>query len=403
MRVLISTGEVSGDVAGALVAKEILRRDPAAHLFGIGGARLQQAGVDIAFSTIHLGTVGVSESLAAIPALFQAIRIIRRRVASDRPDVALLIGNDIFNVILGRWLRARGIPTISWFPPQVWIWRSLAWLFTKSFDAVLASFPDEQRVYEKHCPATTFVGHYLADNLSPATPHERALARSKFGLHAEESVVAILPGSRRQELKTLIHHFLDAASILAAERPVRFLLPVSDACFQESIRTQIARRGLSGRVTLVERDSHDVMRASDVILTASGTATLEATLLGVPMVVAYRVSAVTLFIVRLAIRAGLMDAETTALPNLVLGREAVTELKQRDVGPVRIAEAVKSLLDDGFARRKTVRDLATAAAELRAHDSVGQVATIVLGRASRDAHISPIRTAAGHQESLHES
>ena len=125
MRVLISTGEVSGDVAGALVAKEILRRDPAAHLFGIGGARLQQAGVDIAFSTIHLGTVGVSESLAAIPALFQAIRIIRRRVASDRPDVALLIGNDIFNVILGRWLRARGIPTISWFPPQVWIWRSL--------------------------------------------------------------------------------------------------------------------------------------------------------------------------------------------------------------------------------------------------------------------------------------
>ncbi len=385
MRVLISTGEVSGDIAGAQVATEIFRREPSARIFGIGGARLAEAGVDLEFSTIHLGTVGVSESFAAVPGLLQAIRKIRRRVSVETPDVALLIGNDIFNVILGRWLRRRGVVTISWFPPQVWIWRSLAWQFSKSFDVVLASFPDEQRVYEKHCRETRFVGHYLADRLSAVTGAERAASRIRLGVAPAETVIAILPGSRRQEVNGLTQPFLDAAALLATRRHVRFLLPVSDACYENAIRSEVARRGLDSQFTIVSGQSHDVMRASDVILTASGTASLEATLLGVPMVVAYRVSALTLFIVRLAIRAGLMDAETTALPNLVLGRHAVTELKQRAVEPQGLASEVERLLDDPFARRKMLRDLADASAQLRAHDSVGLVADSVF------AHLQPRR------------
>lgn len=375
MRILISTGEVSGDVAGALAANEILQRDPAARIYGIGGERLEQSGVDIVFSTIHLGTVGVSESFAAIPGLVRAIRAIRRRVAAERPDAALLIGNDIFNVILGRWLRAKGVRTISWFPPQVWIWRSLAWQFTKSFDVVLASFPDEQRVYSEHCD-TRFVGHYLAGRLSAVTPAQRSAARAKYGLDAADRVVAMLPGSRRQELRCLLDAFLAAA---AAIEGTRFLLPISDPCFDAPIRAAIAKHGMTGRITVVERDSHDVLRASDVALTASGTATLEATLLGIPMVVAYQVSALTLFIVRLAIRLGLMDAEITALPNLVLGRNAVTELKQRDVEPQRLASEVRQLLDDEVARHKMIRELGEAASQLRAHDSAGRVADFVLG------------------------
>lgn len=404
MRVLISTGEVSGDVAGSLVAQEIARRDPSARMFGIGGARLEQAGVDLELSTIHLGTVGVSESFAAVPALLQGMARIRRRVSAERPDVALLIGNDIFNVILGRWLRSRGVLTISWFPPQVWIWRSLAWAFSRSFDVVLASFPDEQRIYEKHCRETLFVGHYLADRLSAGTPQERAAARDSFGIAPDDRVIAILPGSRRQEVNRLTHHFLDAAELLAQRSATRFLLPVSDACFEEPIRAEVVRRGLVDAVTIVARRSHDVMRASDVVLTASGTASLEATLLGIPMVVAYRVSAMTLFIVRLAIRAGLMDAETTALPNLVLGRRAVPELKQRDVDPARLAAEVQRLLDDDLARRKMLRDLSEAAAQLRAHDSVGQVADRLFAHASPRLDARRLTRAAGnHEESVHES
>lgn len=391
MKILISTGEVSGDVAGARLAAEILQRDGSAQMFGIGGAHLADAGVDLEVSTIHLGTVGVSESLAAVPGLLDAIRKIRRRVAIDRPDVAVLIGNDIFNVLLGRWLRGRGVTTVSWFPPQVWIWRSLSWLFAKSFDTVLSSFPDEQRTYERHCRDTRFVGHYLADELSTTTPAERNAARASFGLAASDTVIAILPGSRKQELRTLAGAFLDAAVLIAAERPVRFLLPVSDVCYEQAIRDEVAARELDAVVTILDGRSHDAMRASDAILTASGTATLEATLLGIPMVVAYRVSAVTLGIVRLAIRAGLMDAETTALPNLILGRAIVTELKQGDVRPPRLAREVVRLLDDAFARRKMVRDLGEAAGALRAAGSVARVAGIVLAQ----KHDTRMRTGAG--------
>jgi lipid-A-disaccharide synthase len=397
MRVLISTGEVSGDVAGALVAEELLRQHRGATIFGIGGARLEQAGVDIAFSTIHLGTVGVSESVAAIPGLFRAIRIIRKRVAADRPDVALLIGNDIFNVILGRWLRAKRIRTVSWFPPQVWIWRSLAWQFARSFDRVLASFPDEQRVYEQHCSDTHFVGHYLADKLTPVTPHQRAGARAHFGITSER-VVGILPGSRRQEVNALTEEFLDTAVALRTTRPdLRFLLPISDPCFEGVIRSAVAQRELQDVIRIVNGESHQVMRASDVVLIASGTASLEATLLGVPMVTAYKVSALTLFIVRLAIRAGLMDSETTALPNLVLGRAAVPELKQRAAASDGLAHHVENLLDDGFARRKMLRDLAEAAGKLRANDSVGQVVQHLVNPATTGSSIPAVIEESAHE------
>jgi lipid-A-disaccharide synthase len=378
MRILISTGEVSGDIAGSHAAREILQRVPDARLYGIGGARLAQAGVDLEYSTIHLGTVGVSESLAAVPGLFQAIRRIRRRVAAERPDVALLIGNDLFNVILGRWLRRQGIRTISWFPPQVWIWRSLAWLFTRSFDEVLASFPDEQRVYSRHRARTTFVGHYLADQLTPVTNAERSAARTRLDLDPAATLIAVLPGSRRQELRSLADPFLDAVSMLRARPELHYILPVSDAEFADDIRAKIASRHLEDRVRIIDGQSHDVMRASDLILTASGTATLEATLLGVPMVVAYRVSRFTLFIVRLAIRAGLMDAETTALPNLILGRTAVTELKQQDVTAARIAAEMERLLEDAIARRKMIRDLGEAAHSLRGTGAIAHVVDCVI-------------------------
>ena len=405
MKILISTGEVSGDVAGALVAQELFLRRPGARIFGLGGARLEAAGVDLELSTIHLGTVGVSESIAAIPGLFRAIARIRRRVSVERPDAAILIGNDIFNVILGRWLRAKGIPVISWFPPQVWIWRSLAWLFGKSFDVVLTSFRDEQRVYEKHCRETTFVGHYLADSLTRVSAEERSATRAKFGIASGISVVAILPGSRRQEIHALTRPFLDAAALLAGRRSVRFLLPVSDPCFGEQIRAEIGKRTLQSQSLIVEGQSHDVMRAADVLLTASGTASLEATLLGVPMVVAYRVSAVTLFIVRMAIRAGLMDSETTALPNLILGRRAVAELKQEDIEPQRLAGEVEALLDDGFGRRKMLRDLAEAAGNLRAKDSsaVRVVDQVVDQLVARTLRRSDPRRRAGMREDLEES
>ena len=162
MKVLVSAGEVSGDVAGALLAAALRRLEPGTVLYGLGGHRMAAEGVEVLRDTNPLGTVGVSESFRVIPSLGRAFRALCARVLADPPEVAVLIANDIFNVVLGRWLRRHGVRTVAWFPPQVWIWRSLARPFSRSYDAVLACFPDEVGVWTRAGVPTRFVGHYLS-------------------------------------------------------------------------------------------------------------------------------------------------------------------------------------------------------------------------------------------------
>ncbi len=151
----------------------------------------------------------------------------RREVRRARPDVAILVANDLFNVVLGRWLRARGIPTLAVFPPQVWIWRAAARVFSGSWDVVAASFPDEQRVYSRHV-RTVFIGHYLADRLARATPAEREAARASLDAPAA-AVVGLFPGSRVHELEILTPLLLDAAALLLKSDPsMRFVMAIAE-------------------------------------------------------------------------------------------------------------------------------------------------------------------------------
>jgi lipid-A-disaccharide synthase len=381
MRIFISTGEVSGDVVASRIAAELQSRDEGIEIFGLGGSRMEAAGVRIDFATNHLGIVGVSESFSAIPSFLRALIRIRRIVRQERPDAAILIGNDIFNVVLGRWLRARGIPTIAYFPPQVWIWRSLAWLFTRSYDAILTSFPEEQTVYELHCQSTTYVGHYLCDTLTSATSEERMASRSRVGLDAGQRVIGLFPGSRKHEVRSLTPILLDAARQLSEERPnLRFLLPLCEPSFDSFVRKEIARRRLENVVSICS-DSHDVMRCAELLLLASGTATLEATLIGTPMVVAYRVSPLTLGIVRFCIRRGLIASETLALPNLVAGRRIVPELSQETLSAPELVRRAREILEDSGEADTMRRELAGVRHELARSGTIRRVADLVMERA----------------------
>lgn len=381
MRVLVSAGEVSGDIAGARVAEAILHRG-GARVSGLGGARMAAAGVELLASATHLGTVGVSESLRAVPGMVRPVLALRKMMRDDPPDAALLIGNDIFNVLLGRWCRASGVPTVSYFPPQVWIWRSLAWLFSRSFDVVAASFPEEEETYARHVQ-TEFVGHYLADVLAPPTAKCRAEARAALGMQQGVRVVAVLPGSRGQEIRGLVPILLGAASrVAAAHDGVQLLLPLSDSRFEPEIVAGLEDAGLSTRVRIVS-DSHLAMRASDLILAASGTATLEATLLGVPMVVVYRVSRLTHLVVKGAIAAGLMHGETVALPNLLLGRRVVPELTQSRATADAAAREALRLLADEEAMEVMRRDLRSARELVARGEAIDRVADLVCELAAR--------------------
>ncbi len=388
MRILLSAGEVSGDVAGSRLARELRGRRGDVSLFGLGGPRMAEAGVEILRDTNALGTVGVSESFRVVPGLARAFASLRSRVATAPPDAAVLIANDIFHVTLGRWLRGRGVPTLSYFPPQVWIWRSLARVFAPSFDEILTSFPDEERVWRAAGASTTFVGHYLGDLLRPATAEERRHVRESLGLPSGP-VVAVLPGSRPLEVRRLAPILLDAARLLhERDRTIRFLLPVADPAFAPWIEAEVGRCGLGGAVVKAG-SSHDALRAADLALLASGTASLEAALLGTPMVIAYRLAPLTMGVVRGAIALRLIDSDTIGLPNLVLGRRAIPEHIQKRATGSELAAAASRLLGDDALREEQRHALAEVSRRLFAGGSDARAAEAVLAAAERRVARAP--------------
>lgn len=372
-RIFVSAGEVSGDIVAAKVIEAVRAADPSAVVEGIGGPRMAGAGAALIASATHIGAVGVSEGLATAPAATRIGLAALRHCRAHRPDVALLVANDVFNVIFGRLLRARGIPTVSLFPPQTWIWGSIAKLIAPSFDLVLASFREEAECYGKAGVPTEFVGHYLADVLGPATPEQRTAARATLGLASATPVVALLPGSRRPEVARLLPIMLAAADEIRREAPAaQFVAALQAPASAAALRTP------GGHPVSFAPDSHTLMRAADVVLSCSGTATLEGALVGIPMVIAYQASWITYRIVRLSIRARRIREETVGLPNLLVGRHIVPELLQRQVTAPALASAGLSLLKDGGRRQAMLDALREVRARVACPGSIDSIARITL-------------------------
>ena len=180
--------------------------------------------------------------------------------------MAVLIGNDVFNSLLARWLKARGVTTIAYFPPQVWLWGALARSITRGYDVMLTSFPEEQSVYERANPSidVTFVGHYLVDELSQTTPRARSEARACLGLDPRARIVGLLPGSRIQEVRSFTPVLLAVAHrLLERDSAIRFVLPIAEPDQGSGVTEQVRRRNLEDRVTLCE-SSREAMKASDL-------------------------------------------------------------------------------------------------------------------------------------------
>jgi lipid-A-disaccharide synthase len=377
-RIFISAGEVSGDSVAAKLIDALMAAAPSAVVDGVGGTRMAQAGATVIAAANHIGAVGLTEGAATLPSAIRVFHTVTRHVRAHRPDVAVLIANDVFNVLLGRTLRRDGIPTISLFPPQTWIWRSVARLIVPAFDLMLTSFPDETVCYGRVGAATEFIGHYLADELEAATPAERMAARRALGLSASDPVLAIFPGSRPREVERLLPLMLGAVDLMGAEVPA--------AQFVTALATPLPSDGFplrtpQGRAVRVMANSHETMRAADVIVCCSGTATLEASLIGVPMVVIYSASRTTYGAVRACIRAGLIASDTVALPNLVLGRRVVPELIQYRVTAQEIARAAMPLLTDEGRRHSMRQTLQEVRTTIERPGTLAAAARIVLERA----------------------
>jgi lipid-A-disaccharide synthase len=336
--IMLVAGEASGDLHGATLCRALRTLAPARPLLGMGGERMAGAGLDRLADVTGAAAVGGTEALGPVPALIAAWRRLRAALHGPRRPAALvLIDFPEFNLRLARVARRADIPVVYFIPPQVWAWRPWrARTVARRTSLVLAVFPFEAALYRRVGARVEFVGHPVLDAVA-GTP-QRDEARRRLGIEASATVVALLPGSRKQEVEGTLPVLHAAAARIASTRPgVRFLMAAVSRA--GSGAGPAVLRGAGPPVHVVTGDTYAVMRAADLLLVNSGTATLEAALLGTPMVVCYRLSQLTEVMVRLLVR-----VPWISLANITLGRAVVPELYQRAFTPERVAAEALRLL-----------------------------------------------------------
>ncbi len=335
--IAVVAGEASGDNLGAALITALRARSPDARIIGVAGPRMRAAGCEALADAEELAVMGLTEVLRHLPRLLKLRRGLIARFTAARPDVFVGIDAPEFNLGLAARLKAQGIRTVQYVSPQVWAWRQgRVRGIGEGCDRILCLLPFEPPFYERHGIAARFVGHPLADQF-PMEP-DRGAARAGLGLPAGETVVAVLPGSRMGEVSRLAAPFAGAAAWLAARRPgLRFVAPMVNAAVRARFEAAWAQAAPGVPVQIVDGRSRDVLAAADVVLVASGTATLETLLSKRPMVVAYRLGAVTAFLLQ---RLGLVKVRHFSQPNLLAGREVVPEFFQDAATPEALGAAV---------------------------------------------------------------
>lgn len=330
-RILLVAGEASGDLHGGHLVQSLRRRCPAAQVVGVGGAQLRAAGMEVLMDVNQLSAAGLVEIASSIPRHWRVMRQLKRQMDQHRPDVVVLVDYPGFNQFVAREAHCRGIPVFFYIAPQVWAWgQGRAKRMAGFIDRLAVIFPFEEAIFNAHGrPFARYVGHPLLDGLQVTA--SRAETRRRYGFSQEQPLLVLMPGSRRSEVRLLLPTLLKAAALLKADGWQVALLkaPTVDRALLE----QVAGGALP--LPLIAGDTYNLLAAADAGLIASGTATLEAALLGCPPVIVYRFSWFTYLLARLVIGHRMMG-----LPNVVLGRSAFPELVQRELRPAALIRAV---------------------------------------------------------------
>ena len=341
MIIALVAGEASGDQLGAALIRAIRSSHPDTRFAGIGGPLMHAAGMECWWDTGELSVMGLVEVISHLPRLVKLRRQLVRRLVDLNPDVFVGIDAPDFNIGLEKKLRKRFIPVIQYVSPTVWAWRSgRVKTIAKSTDRVMCLFPFEPDYYQRQNVAADYTGHPMADEIPLRV--EKEPARTALGIDAEGRYIALLPGSRMSEVEKLSAPMLDAASILGERHPdIQFLMPAATEAIASHFRSELSTR-TSVKCRVFSGRSKDVLAAADVVVCASGTATLEVMLVNRPMVVCYRLAGMTY---KMATWFKLVKSRFFALPNILSNRAVVPELLQDDVTGQRIADEVDRWLD----------------------------------------------------------
>jgi lipid-A-disaccharide synthase len=375
-RVMISCGEASGDLyAGALV-RALRARDPQVQAFGFGGRHMAAAGADLIGDYARFAVTGLVEAISVVPRSFTMLRTLRDAAIERKPDVFVAIDFPDFNLRLLPGLHDLGVPIVYYISPQLWAWRpGRIEQIRRDVSKMLVIFPFEEEIYVKAGVPVELVGHPLVELASASQPRDQWL-RAR-GLDPLRPVVALLPGSRPNEIRLLLAVLVDAALLIARRVPgVQFVIArapsLPDSLFA-------AARSSSVPIAIAERETDDVLASADVVVTASGTATVQTAIHGRPMVIVYKVAGLTYALGRRFVKVA-----NYGMVNLIAGRQIVPELIQDACTPERIAAETVSLLTDEPRAAAMRADIADVRAKLGGPGASDRAAMAILSVADRD-------------------
>ena len=380
-RILLVAGEASGDLRGAELVRELRKRVPDVEVNGVGGERLRAAGMDVTVPASDLSIMGLTEVVSRLSVVLRSYRRLRAEIlgrgpGGRKPDLVLLIDFPDFNLRLAAVAKRAGVPVFYYVSPQVWAWRRYRIrTLARRVDRLAVVFPFEEELY-RGLADVTFVGHPALETVRAT--RSRAEVRDALGVADDRPFVALLPGSRGAEIRELLPPMREALTQIG--RPVAAAVALAD----ESLRSLVEE--LAPDLPIVSGQTYDLVAAADVVLVASGSASLETALLGRPMVICYRLSGLSYAVARALVRVPYIG-----MPNLILEKGAVPELIQDDVTPARIAAEVRSILEDSGRATSIVDDLRQVRELLGEPGAAGRAADIAAEMIGADAARQGVR------------
>jgi lipid-A-disaccharide synthase len=376
MRVMISCGEPSGDLYAGALTRELLRLDPSAMITGFGSQRLRSAGATLVDDFQGLSVTGLLEVARVLPRTYGIYRRLLAHAAATRPDVFVAVDFPDFNFRLAHAMRKLGVPVVYYISPQLWAWRpGRMKTMQRIADRVLVIFPFEEEIYRRAGVPVEWVGHPLLDVSSDVEP--RATFLGRLGLDPAKPVVALLPGSRINEVSAILPGLVDASRIIHERLPGAQFVLARAPHLSDELFAKLSARAPS--IAMIDDATDNVLAAADVALMASGTVTVQAALRECPMVVVYRLSPLTYRLGRPFVR-----VDTFAMANLVAGRQVVPELMQDDFTPDAVAQQALPLLEDRRTAEAMRADLRAVRAKLGTPGASRRAAEAVLAVAARN-------------------
>ena len=386
-QIMIIAGEASADRYGAALVRSLAAMHDKREIrfWGTGGDAMRAAGVELLAHVRDMGLIGVGEVFSGLSSYYQLLRRLTNRAAAQPPNVAILLDFPDFNLRLIKNLKRQGIKTVYYISPQVWAWRSSRVRIIRRYvDKMLVILPFEEEFYRRRGVAAEFVGHPLLEDFQPTTNRAEFLASEQ--LPPERQTVALLAGSRRKEIGYILPMMLRAARLLAADRPVQFLISVAPTVerkyVEEITRTELASFPDRERFRITSRSSRDILANSDFAMVKSGTSVLEASLIGVPFLITYRISALSWWIGSLLIR-----THSKGLANLLAGKRIVPELFQNEATPEALARTACDYLENSEKCTALQEELGKIRKQLGARRASETAAAIVSGYLQDSAYV----------------